>query len=106
MVRVGSQVTHCSGTRKVLKLCRACRSDPRGWKGAKSARTPRSPTGDDTATATAMSGAASIAQEMAIIKVEGVGARAEVRRCYIVYTVNICWELCASFGKSLTVGTV
>jgi hypothetical protein len=72
-------------------------------------RTPRSPTGDDTATATAMSGAASIAQEMVIIKVEaveGVGARAEVRRCYIVYTVTICWELCASFGKYLTVGTV
>ena len=66
---------------------------------------PRSPTGDDTATATAMSGAASIAQEMAIIKVEAVGTRAEVRRCYIVYTVDICWELCPSFGQSVTMGT-
>jgi len=47
---------------------------------------PRSPTGDDTATATAMSGAASIAQEMVIIKVEGVGARAEVRST-VLYSI-------------------
>jgi len=68
--RIGLQPgRHSSRTRK---FCRTCRSDPRGWKGAKSARTPRSPTGDDTATATTMSGAASIAQKMAIIVRVGV----------------------------------
>ena len=71
--RVGSQVgRHSSGTRK---FCRACRSDPRVWRGAKSARMPRPPTGDDTATATAVSGAAITAQEMAIINIVRVGVR-------------------------------
>ncbi len=55
---------HCSGTRK---SCRASSSDPRGWKGAKSEA--MAPTGDDTAIAMTMNGAASIAGERAFVKV-------------------------------------
>jgi hypothetical protein len=53
---------HSSGTR----TCRACRPvDPCRWKGANNAA--KDPAGDDTAPATTMSGAASTAQERAII---------------------------------------
>jgi hypothetical protein len=53
---------HSSGT----STCRACRPvDPCHWKGANNAA--KDPAGDDTVPATTMSGAASIAQERAII---------------------------------------
>ena len=52
---------HSGGT----MTCRACRPDPCRWKGASNAA--KDPAGDDAATATAMSGAASIAQDRAII---------------------------------------
>jgi hypothetical protein len=56
---------HCSGTRKSR---RASSEDPRGWKGAKSEAI--TPTGDDTAIAMTMNGAASIAGERAFVEVE------------------------------------
>jgi hypothetical protein len=70
LVMTGSHIEkHSDGTR----TCRACRPDPCGWKGASNAE--KDPTGDDAATATAMSGAASIARDRAIIvEVGDVGA--------------------------------
>ena len=76
----GSHVgLHCWGI-LTSPFCRTSRPDPRGGKGAKTAA--KAPTGDDTTTAMATSGAASIARMWnIIIKVVGAGARAEVRRC-------------------------
>src|SRR5579863_3321365 len=84
---IGSQIeSHSGGTR----ICRACRPDARRWKGSRSAA--KDPTGDDTATAAAMSGAASRVQERAIIvaKVWGAGVEGG-RRLYCTSYKVVAW---------------
>jgi len=91
---------HSDGTR----TCRACRPAPCGRKGANNAA--KDPGGDDAATATAMSGAASIAQDRAIIvKVGDVGAKGggwtpyEIVYCRDRRRVSFC--LVRAFRKRL-----
>jgi hypothetical protein len=89
VVMIGLHIEkHSDGT----MTCRACRPDPCGRKGASSAA--KDPGEDDAAIATAMSGAASIAQERAIIvKVGDVGAKGArctpYKLCF-VETVAVC----------------